>query len=85
MAKVEIKQPIVQEISEAVKEAKAVVLVDYRGLIDILNQIDMEIVCEGIETKEEEKTVYEFGCDSMQGFLYDRPIPTNDFEKKYIV
>ena len=32
MAKVEIKQPIVQEISEAVKEAKAVVLVDYRGL-----------------------------------------------------
>lgn len=56
-----------------------------KGLIDILNQIDMEIVCEGIETKEEEKTVYEFGCDSMQGFLYDRPIPTNDFEKKYIV
>ncbi len=32
MAKVELKQPIVEEISGYVKEAKAVVLVDYRGL-----------------------------------------------------
>ena len=32
MAKVELKQPIVQEISEQVKDAQAVVLVDYRGL-----------------------------------------------------
>ncbi len=32
MAKVELKQPIVEEISGYVKEAKAAVLVDYRGL-----------------------------------------------------
>ena len=32
MAKVEIKQPIVQEIAENVKDAQSVVLVDYRGL-----------------------------------------------------
>ncbi|MBQ2577697.1 MAG: 50S ribosomal protein L10, partial [Lachnospiraceae bacterium] len=32
MAKVELKQPIVQEISEQVKDAATVVVVDYRGL-----------------------------------------------------
>lgn len=32
MAKVELKQPVVAEISEAVKDAQSVVLVDYRGL-----------------------------------------------------
>ena len=32
MAKVELKQPIVDEISEAIKDAASVVLVDYRGL-----------------------------------------------------
>ncbi|MDD6400917.1 MAG: 50S ribosomal protein L10 [Lachnospiraceae bacterium] len=32
MAKVELKQPIVEEIKEYIKEAKAIVLVDYRGL-----------------------------------------------------
>ena len=32
MAKVELKKPIVDEISEVVKDAQGVVLVDYRGL-----------------------------------------------------
>ena len=32
MAKVELKAPVVAEISEAIKEAQSVVLVDYRGL-----------------------------------------------------
>ena len=32
MAKVELKQPIVAEISEQVKDAQSVVVVDYRGL-----------------------------------------------------
>ena len=32
MAKVELKQPIVAEISENIKGAQSVVLVDYRGL-----------------------------------------------------
>ena len=32
MAKVELKKPIVEEISENIKDAQSVVLVDYRGL-----------------------------------------------------
>ena len=32
MAKVELKQPVVNEISEKIKDAQAVVLVDHRGL-----------------------------------------------------
>ncbi len=32
MAKVELKQPVVAEISELIKDAQSVVLVDYRGL-----------------------------------------------------
>ncbi len=32
MAKVELKQPVVQEISELITDAKSVVLVDYRGI-----------------------------------------------------
>ena len=32
MAKVELKQPVIQEISDNVKDAQSVVVVDYRGL-----------------------------------------------------
>ena len=34
MAKIELKQPVVEEIKENIKDAKSVVLVDYRGLTD---------------------------------------------------
>ncbi|MDR2888582.1 MAG: 50S ribosomal protein L10, partial [Lachnospiraceae bacterium] len=32
MAKVELKQPIIEEISAGIKDAQSVILVDYRGL-----------------------------------------------------
>ena len=32
MAKVELKQPIVQEIAESIKDAQTLLVVDYRGL-----------------------------------------------------
>lgn len=55
-----------------------------KGLIKILNEINLDIVCEGVETKEEEKVIKDYGCKDIQGFLYDRPIPITDFEAKYM-
>lgn len=55
-----------------------------KGLIKILNEIELDIVCEGVETAEEEKIISDYGCKEVQGFLYDRPIPVNEFEKKYL-
>ena len=56
-----------------------------KGLIHILNEIQLDIVCEGVETTEEERIIKDYGCTDIQGFLYDRPIPVSEFEKKYIV
>ena len=55
-----------------------------KGLIKILNEIELDIVCEGVETKEEEFIISNYGCKEIQGFLYDRPIPVDEFEKKYL-
>ena len=55
-----------------------------KGLIKILNEIHLEIVCEGVETEEEESIVSSYGCNEIQGYLYDKPIPTDEFESKYI-
>lgn len=55
-----------------------------KGLIKILNEIELDIVCEGVETKEEETIMSDYGCKEIQGFLYDRPIPVHEFEKKYL-
>ena len=55
-----------------------------KGLIGILNDIKLDIVCEGVETTEEERIIKDYGCTDIQGFLYDRPIPVCEFEQKYI-
>lgn len=54
------------------------------GLIDIFTKIDLDVICEGVETKEEEQKVRECGCKFVQGFLHDKPLPIEEFEKKYI-
>lgn len=56
-----------------------------RGLIKMLSEIELDIICEGIETAEEEEVVYEFGCNEVQGFLYDKPIKVEEFTKKYLI
>lgn len=55
-----------------------------KGLIKILNEIELDIVCEGVETAEEESIIRNYGCKDIQGYLYDRPIPVHEFEKKYL-
>lgn len=55
-----------------------------RGLIKMLNDIELNIICEGIETNEEEQVVFDFGCSVVQGFLYDKPIAVDDFTRKYL-
>ena len=54
------------------------------GLVDIFNKINLEVICEGVETEEEEKTIQQCGCDYVQGYFHDRPLPIPEFEGKYM-
>ena len=55
-----------------------------KGLISMLKNIELGIVCEGIESPEEEAIVYKYGCKEVQGYLYDKPIKIPEFIDKYI-
>ena len=55
------------------------------GIIDIFRRIGLEVICEGVETKEEESMVAACGCNLVQGYLHDRPLPIKEFEEKYMM
>lgn len=55
------------------------------GMIDIFKKIGIEVICEGVETREEEHMIATCGCNLVQGYLHDRPIPIADFEQKYML
>lgn len=54
------------------------------GLVDIFDKIDLDVICEGVETSSEEQIIRACGCKQVQGYLHDRPMPIRDFEAKYI-
>lgn len=56
-----------------------------KSIISMLKDVDFDIICEGIETKDEEQLIDSLGCSKIQGYLYDRPLPKEEFEKKYIL
>ena len=61
MAKIELKKPIVEEISENIKDAQSVVLVDYRGLtVEQDTQLRKELRNAGITYKVYKNTMMNF-------------------------
>lgn len=43
----------------------------------------MKIVAEGVETLEQLEFLRSVNCDMVQGYIYDRPMPVEEFESKY--
>ena len=41
----------------------------------------MHVICEGIETTEQEELLTECGCEYGQGYYYGKPMPMDDFTK----
>ena len=61
MAKIELKKPIVEEISESIKDAQSVVLVDYRGLtVEQDTKLRKELRNAGITYKVYKNTMMNF-------------------------
>jgi diguanylate cyclase len=45
-----------------------------QATIDIVHELGMKVVAEGVETKEVEKSLFMMGADYAQGFLYAKPM-----------
>lgn len=52
-----------------------------KNVVQLAKDLNMKIVCEGVETKEQEEFLRWLGCDMGQGFLYSKPITIPEFEK----
>lgn len=50
----------------------------YQGLVDMAIKIGAEVVCEGIETEEQNRFAQACGCHYGQGFLFFKPTSPNE-------
>jgi len=52
-----------------------------RALVQMAQELDMSILAEGIETREQEKSVRQTGCWMGQGYLYSAALPATQAVK----
>ena len=52
-------------------------------IIDLARNLKVLVVAEGVETDGQLKLLKDAGCDLAQGYYFSRPLPLDEFEKKY--
>lgn len=62
-------------------EAKGLDILE--SIITLAGKLGMKVITEGVETKKQLYMLVEMGCDMYQGYYFSKPIPVDEFEKKY--
>ena len=63
-------------------DEQSVTALMYKHVASMANDIGLECVTEGVETKEQVEILRKNNCMIAQGFYYDRPLPVTDFEQR---
>ncbi len=53
-----------------------------RGIVKLGEELEAQIVCEGVETETDVDLMKEIGAYVAQGYFYSKPIPEAEFEEK---
>jgi diguanylate cyclase (GGDEF)-like protein len=53
-------------------------------IIRVAHALKLKVVAEGVEVEEELLQLSKFDCDQIQGFLFSKPVPVNEFTKRFL-
>ena len=68
--------PLDEESADSIRS------VMFKYVIAMAKKIGLECIVEGVETPAQLKLLRENGCDEAQGYLFDKPLPIAEFEKR---
>ena len=63
------------------KKEKAIL----KFIMQMAKDLKVSVLCEGVETKENVDFLKSIGCTLIQGYYFDKPMPSDDFKKKYLL
>ena len=73
---IKIDKSFIDDIVPSIKTREIVSL-----LIKFCKAAGIEVVAEGVETKEQVETLQKIKCDTIQGNYFSKPLPKNEYEK----
>ncbi|MBW9155698.1 EAL domain-containing protein [Clostridium sp. FP2] len=54
------------------------------GIIQLAQKIELDVIAEGVETKEQIKLLQSMGCNQIQGYYFSKPLPSDEIEEKFL-
>lgn len=61
-------------------EEKTKILI--RNIVNMVHDLGFKVIAEGVETPEQADFLREIGCSTVQGYLFDKPLPLEQFEQR---
>lgn len=52
----------------------------FRGIISLAHDLNLSVVCEGVETMAQDRFITETNCDYIQGWYYSKALPETEAE-----
>jgi diguanylate cyclase (GGDEF)-like protein len=52
------------------------------SIIVMAHRLGLQVIAEGVETREQQDLLAKAGCDYLQGFLFAKPLPPEEFEAR---
>jgi EAL domain-containing protein (putative c-di-GMP-specific phosphodiesterase class I) len=53
------------------------------GVIALADSMDIPVIAEGVEDREQERALRELGCSSAQGWLYSKAVPPTEITRMF--
>ena len=57
-------------------------IVMFSSIIDLIDRLGKKSVAEGVETTQQLDYLEKLGCDIVQGYVFDKPLPKDEFEQR---
>ncbi|MPN05345.1 putative signaling protein [bioreactor metagenome] len=55
-----------------------------KSIIEMSRAIGAHTIAEGVETSDQMRLLTEIGCEQAQGYLFGRPVPPEEFERRFL-
>lgn len=78
LTRIKIDQSFVRKISDKSGPEESAIV---RSMIVMAHNLGLEVIAEGVGTSEQAQFLRTQKCDEVQGFLYAKPLPAQEFAK----
>jgi len=76
--KLKVDQSFVRDLAED-EDSAAIV----RAVIQLGHTLQLTVIAEGVENDAQLAFLRNYGCDEVQGYLFSRPVPANEFARLF--